>query len=190
MIIHYLRSVMLPLAEIDNALPKLGNIYELGSGWGSIATFLAEKSEARCVVGIDLDAQKIEYAKFSTVLTNVQFIHGDVLKYSYKKPMGFVMSDFLHHIPYLKQEILLKKIIKNSSRKTILLIKEIDANDGWRKWLSRFWDLLLYPHDSIYYRSKSQWRQKLENLGYNVSVMRAAVYFPGSTILFICQKKS
>ena len=56
----WLRYLMLPLPKIDTALPRTGNIYEIGCGKGIIASYVALSSQERQVTGIDTDQKKIK----------------------------------------------------------------------------------------------------------------------------------
>ena len=99
------------------------------------------------------------------------------------------MSDFLHHLSFENQERLLRKAVKKLDHGGMLILKEIDQNDGWRMVASRIWDFLLYPKESIYYRKKTELIELLFTLGMKVKHERVVAWFPGSTYLYICQKK-
>jgi SAM-dependent methyltransferase len=186
---NILRQIMLPLKAIDRALPKSGLIYEVGSGTGSIGAFLAQKYPTRQVVCIDTNVKKIHQAKNLSVLHNINFQLEDAVNYSYLKCDGIVMSDFLHHLDLQQQNKILSSTTKSLNKGGTLIIKEIDLGDGILMILSRLWDFLLYPKDSIFYRKKSEWKKILGNLGYSVQVSRQVHWFPGSTYLYICIKK-
>ncbi len=180
---------MLPIKEIDLALPKKGLIYEIGSGYGSISTNLGMYSSARKLIGIDIDKYKIEKAINLSVLKNVKFEYGDALNYVFLQCNGVILSDFLHHINYDQQVIILKKISQKIVKKGILIIKEIDRSDKVRMLMSRLWDFIFYPKDKIYYRTKEEIILILTKLGFSVKYKKTILWFPGSTCLFICQKK-
>lgn len=188
-LLPFFRNWMLPIQKIDAKLPDQGIVYEIGSGYGSLAHSLCVKSD-RKVIGIDRDNNKINVAASSYNHTNLQFIKADAVKMTYQVFSGAVMSDFLHHVEYSIQETILEKLQRKISKQGVLIIKEIDANDGIRKWLSRLWDLILYPNDKIYYRSLDDWKSLLNKQGFEVNVSREVAWFPGSTFLFICSKKS
>lgn len=184
-----LRSFMLPVKEINDSIPNTGLIYEIGSGIGTLAKALAQFSATRRVIGLDYDRHKINSAKKSYPQKNVDYIHADALRFPYKQCQGVVMSDFLHHISYSHQEEILEIITKKVKKQGKIVIKEIVRDDGVFMWLSRLWDFLLYPKDKICYRTRNEWIKLFTAFGYNVKVKRAAHWFPGSTHLFICQKK-
>ncbi len=188
MIANRIRRSILPISEISESLPEVGLIYEIGSGIGVLAHALATESKGRQVVGIDSNQNKIQLAKKSFSLENLKFIRGDAKSYSYKPCAGIVMSDFLHHISHTEQLNILNKVTQRLKPRGILVVKEIARDDGVFMWLSRLWDLALYPQDRIYYRTRNEWLAVFKNTGLEVRVRRATHWFPGSTHLFTCQK--
>ncbi len=184
-----LRLSILPTQQISDVLPCHGLVYEIGSGYGVLAAFLARQVTTRTVVGIDFDTTKTARAENEFHERNLSFMQTDALTYRYKRCSGVVFSDFLHHISYGNQEKLVRRITKSLEPSGILVIKEIDARETIRAACSRLWDLLLYPHDRIYYRSSTDWSTLLESCGFQVAIKRLVQWFPGSTTLFICTKK-
>ncbi len=183
-----LRLFMLPLKKIHDAFPMTGRIYEIGSGFGVIGLFLAELSNKRTIIEIDKDKKKLSLAKSQAKMKNILFEHGDALTYSYKPCQGAILSDFLHHLKYDEQVIVLKKISRKLATGGVLVVKEIDKNDGLLMHCSRIWDFVFYPNDKIYYRSVNDWKKVLRDLHLKVKVSREVRWFPGSTHLFICKK--
>ena len=54
-----------PFEALEVEVPRSGNILEVGCGHGVFATFLALSSASRSVVGVDIDAEKIQLAQAS-----------------------------------------------------------------------------------------------------------------------------
>lgn len=188
MMLFHFRSLILPIKQINKALPLEGIVYEIGSGHGSLAYEIARYSSDRKVIGLDLNKEKIEKAQDLFVAKNLQFVKEDALTFSYKKCEGLILSDFLHHITFEMQEKIIKKISSVLNQDGVLIIKEIDQADVLRMYLSRLWDFVLYPQEKIYYRTKKAWQKLLGANGFEVSVRREVPWFPGSTYLFICRK--
>lgn len=178
-----LRSLILPLREIDKVLPKSGEIIDLGCGNGVIAKFIAKKS-SRKVTGIDLNKNRIP--QFSS--PNLKFIQADITKYKFDRADAVVISDVLHHLSYANQDEVITNIYAGLRKKGVAVIKEIDASEFIRSRLSRFWDFILYPQDKILYISYRQLKTKLNKLGFKVKILRPCRFFPGSTTLYICKK--
>lgn len=177
------RSYILPLSQIDQALPLKGVILDLGCGKGVITKYLAKK-KARYVIGIDSNKERV-----STINTgNISFKVGDIRKTTIRNVDGIVISDVLHHLSKNEQIRLLKNIFVGLRKNGTLVIKEIDANEFIRSRLSRFWDFILYPKDKILYWDSNKLTKYLKSLGFIVKKKTALRLFPGSTNLYICRK--
>lgn len=174
---------MLPLREIDSAIPIKGKIIDLGCGEGTIASYLAQKKD-RFVVGVDIDKKRLQKSKQK----NLKFILKDIREFKFKNVRGIILSDILHHLNFHDQNKLLMNISKSLNKGSILVIKEIDTGEFIRSRLSRFWDFVFYPKDKIYFSKASNLKKLLENLNFRVKILRPCRFFPGSTTLFICKK--
>src|SRR3989344_6060006 len=56
---NFLRSLMMPLLEIDRALPENGKIYDFGCGEGVVSRFLAKNSK-RNIIGVDINGKRLD----------------------------------------------------------------------------------------------------------------------------------
>lgn len=180
----FLKKIIWPLDKISEPLPKKGLIYDLGCGEGIIAKYLADSSKARKVIGVDSDKNRLPNIR----VKNLQFIEGDIRRFSIKKTDGVVISDVLHHLDLSDQKRLLTNIATSLKKSGILVIKEIDSGEYLRSKLSRLWDFLLYPKDRIFYWNGKDLDGFLKKLGFRVKIIRSSRFFPGSTTLFICKK--
>lgn len=174
---------MLPLAEIDQLMPKKGRIIDLGCGEGVAAKYLA-RTITRQLIAVDNNKKRLQ----KSLQNNLDFVLADIRSYDFKKPDAILISDVLHHLNYQDQKTLLSKIVHSLRKGGIFIVKEIDTDEFIRSRLTRLWDFLLYPQDKIYYHKAKDLKKHLESLGFKVSVRRASRLFPGSTNLFICQK--
>lgn len=180
----FLRKAILPLEEIDKNLPKEGKIFDLGCGEGVISKYIA-KNKKRMIIGIDSDKKRLP--KYKT--KNLSFKNGDIRKASFKNSSGVVISDVLHHLNLKDQKNLLAKIAECLKKEGVLIVKEIDKSEFIRSRLSRLWDFILYPQDEINYWRFKDLKKFLEETGFKVEYSRPCRLFPGSTTLFICQKR-
>lgn len=185
----FLRLMIVPIFDIDNVLPKKGTILDIGCGNGPMSLYLSLSSKARKVIGWDIDKKRLDVGKLASVsLKNMTFEKNNAVTNDYGQINAVMASDFLHHIPYNHQEIVVRKISKILPKKGIFLIKEVDKSDIPRYFGSFFFDHLLYPKDVIYFRSKKEWIDLLKKNGLSVSVKKTLFWFPASTTLFICKK--
>lgn len=175
--------MMLPLTEIDEKIPKNGTIIDLGCGEGVIAKYLAQNRK-RNVVGVDFNKKKLGKSKQK----NLRFKYSDIREFELREANGVILSDVLHHLNYYDQKKALKNVAKRLKKGGVLIIKEIDKVELIRSRLSRFWDLILYPHDRIYYWQAKDLKDYLQSLKFKVKITRPLRYFPGSTTLFVCKK--
>lgn len=181
---EFLRKLILPIDEIDKAIPKSGKVIDFGCGQGLIASYLAKQLQ-RQVIGIDANYKRLP--KYSQ--KNLTFKKADITKLSLEKINGAVISDVLHHLSLKDQYKLLERISKNLNKNGVLVIKEIDTSEFVRSKLSRLWDLILYPKDKISFTSYKYLKNILVKLGFKVTISRPCRYFPGSTTLYVCIKK-
>lgn len=178
-----LRSIMLPLSEIDKATPKKGIIIELGCGEGVISKFISMQN-TRKVIGIDFNQERLPKKNSN----NLKFIKADITKYNFPKVNAVIVSDVLHHINYKSQNKVLDTVYKSLKKGGVLIIKEIDTGEYIRSKMSRFWDFLFYPKERIYFNNALKLSNYLHSIGFKVSTKRPCRLFPGSTTLFICKK--
>lgn len=179
----FLRSLILPFGEIDQAIPKHGRVVDLGCGEGAVARYLA-RIKTRNVIGVDNNKKRLQNSNQK----NLKFILADIRNYSLKGIDAIIISDVLHHLNYEDQKKLLNRIASHLKKDDIFIIKEIDTKEFIHSNLSRFWDFVFYPRDKIYYHNSEDLTKKLKSLGFKVDFKRASRLFPGSTNLFICQK--
>jgi len=179
----FLRAQILPLEEIDNAIPRKGHIVDLGCGQGLIATYLSNKP-GRNVLGVDANSKRLPANKSN----NLQFKKADITTLKLKSPITIILSDVLHHLSVEKQNKLINNSYKNLKIGGLLIIKEIDTDEWLRSRLSRLWDMLIYPKDKISFRSSNELTLRLKKTGFKLTVSRPCRLFPGSTTLYICKK--
>ena len=179
-----LRKLILPIENINSAIPKRGTIVDLGCGQGQISLYLAQ-TKTRKIIGIDNNTKRLQ----KSPQKNLKFRKGDITKISLGRIDGAVISDVLHHLSVNNQRSLIQKVFKNLTKNGIFVIKEIDTGEFIRSKLSRMWDFIFYPEDEINYWNKSDLEKYLKRLGFkSIHVTRPCRFFPGSTTLFVCTK--
>lgn len=183
------RWAIVPFEKINSYLPKKGLIFDIGCGEGILTTLLAISSSERIAVGIDINSKKINLGKeIASKIPNLSFKLQDVFSKDFPKVQGFVLSDFLHHIPSSKHNLLLRKLEGSLAKKGIIVIKEVDLKDSVRSKVSRFFDFLFYPGEKVSFISADKLTDFLTDLGLSIQVIKVKKWFPGSTTLFICRK--
>ncbi|MBI2009904.1 MAG: class I SAM-dependent methyltransferase [Candidatus Chisholmbacteria bacterium] len=187
---RWLKHLFIPFALIDTALPKAGLIVDIGCGEGTVTLFLSQRPKRR-LIGIDRDATRLHLAKVEAKgKKNVRFIKADLLKLSLPKNLsGCVIADVIHHLPRSFHAKLLNTVVRNLKPGGVLVIKEIVTDDVLRSKLSRLWDFILYPKDTIYYRSLKDYTAMLKKTGCQVTHQRTNHLTPASIHLFKATKK-
>lgn len=186
----FLRLLVLPFKEIDKYLPKRGLILDAGCGNGPLTVYLSVSSDKRAVIGWDINRSRLEDArKIRKDVANVRFEDNDVLKTPMPRLMGAVASDFLHHIPFDDHRNVIRKIYKYLKQEGTFVLKEVDKSDFLRHIGSYFFDKLFYPRETICFRTKKDWVSMLEEEGFEVKTHNTLLWFPASTVLFICRKQ-
>ena len=184
-----LRWIMCPFERMEKYIPKKGMVVDVGCGEGIFSIYLAMISSKRKVIGIDIESRRLSLAKRSSSdLENIEFKNISATQLT-DKCQGIIISDSFHHFGKEDQLTFLKICSKILTKNGILVIKEINKSDFVRSRLSRLWDFILYPHDSIRYWSKQDLELHLKSLGFSIKTKNEARYFPGSTLLYICTKK-
>lgn len=184
-----LRWLVCPFDRMEKLIPKRGTIVDVGCGEGVLSIFLAITSDGREIIGIDLNKRRIETARRASYkYKNTSFMVQSAVALKIKSDC-IIVSDVFHHLSSEDQLLFLKITHRYLKKNGLLVIKEINKDDRIRAPLSRIWDLIFYPKDQINYWTEKKLKHKLNSLGFKVKVKREALYFPGSTLLYICTKK-
>lgn len=185
-----LRVVILPSDKIDKIISKSGTILDIGCGNGGLTNYLAVESPKRRLIGIDLSKNRIADA-LKTIRKGhrITFINADVTKIKLPKVNTYMIVDVLHHISYPDQEKLITFLAKRLSKKSLLLIKEVDNSNTLPFLYGHLFEKILYPKEKIYPRSKTEWKKLFDKLGLKYKIEDGNWYFYDSTTIFTLRKK-
>jgi 2-polyprenyl-6-hydroxyphenyl methylase/3-demethylubiquinone-9 3-methyltransferase len=183
-----LRPWILPLATIDQRLPRQGLILDIGCGYGVLTNLLALSSKERLVVGIDRDQERIAVAHRTIGgRPNIAFLVADALSIPFCAWDGIVLTDFLHHLPRPDQDRFLAEVRACLQPGGVMAIREVGDLPRWKHLMSCLADRLLYPRDRIAYRRPQELIAFLEHLGFTVDWMPDHEGRPFCTYLYICR---
>ncbi len=92
------------LDEIGQYLPREGRVLDLGCGFGLFSLYFAASAPARSLLGVDIDAGRVDAARASAArlgLDNARYEVGDALAWSADRgPYDAIyMLDMVHHTP-------------------------------------------------------------------------------------------
>lgn len=127
--------------EIYNQLvPKSGEIYDIGCGYGFLSHLLKFTSNDRQITGLDYDDEKIRVAKnCNNNIGKIEFISIDVVNYEFNNADTFILNDVLHYLRPEHQEKVITNCVKHLNVNGSIIIREGNKNlQGKHKktWLS------------------------------------------------------
>ena len=183
-----LRWRLCPFFLIERFLPSRGKIIDAGCGYGLLANLIS-MNKNRDVYGFDLNAKRISIAK-KTIgnRKNIHFELKNVKDLKLGSCDAIVMSDFLHHIPYIEQENLIKQVHGKLKKKGIMIIQDISKKPLWKYLFAANLDRILNCFPRLYYRNALSWQKMLERNGFSVSIIKADQRLPLPDILLVCKK--
>lgn len=127
----------------DKLIPKKGQITDIGCGFGPLCYMLSMVSEKRKILGIDYDEDKIAVAQHGWLCNDrLRFEHGDALKSPLPESDVFILNDMLHYMSYEHQHELLVKCAGLLRAGGMIIVRDGDASNTQKHWLTRFTELL------------------------------------------------
>ena len=186
----FFRLKLSPIAKIEKYVPKSGNILDLGCGTGIFANILYLGSQERTILGVDLMNERIKTAKkISKKKPQLQFIVGDVSNVELDVFEIVTLIDLLHHMPFSKQDNLLKRIFINLRKGGLVLIKDLEKNPNWKYIFHCIQDFISYKGSKLYFRSAEEMESLLMDIGFKVEIISLASAYPHPHVLYRCIKK-
>ena len=186
----YVRPWFLPVEAISPYLTEARRIVDIGCGYGLLANLLALHNPAWQILGIDHSEHRITQAmKTLSGRNNIAFQVGDATEFHIEAD-GYVMVDFLHHIPVQQQNRLLSRLHALLTPGGFVVILEVPDRPFIKAMLSRISDWILYPFDiKAQFRNPDEFIGILEHIGFHVLTFeRPTGIFAG--IGYACRKSS
>jgi len=184
-----LRWRICPFEKIVEHVPLKGTVIDVGCGYGLLSNLLALASQERHVIGTDLSPRRIRIAQRTVKeRRNIKFLLQDANSLKVEKCDVFVMSDFLHHLPYRHQEELLAVCYQKLSKNGLLIMEEVDERPYWKYQFTTIADGLLNLGKRIYFRSSSEYSKLLSRIGFQVRTETVDRGIPFSDVLYLCKK--
>lgn len=181
------------LEELDQYIPCEGRTLDLGCGFGLFSLYFASQHPTRSMIGIDLNAGRIEAANRSAKLlglSNVEYIAGDAVDQKFPSDLACVYTlDLLHHVPADGVPPLLKRIHASLAPTGLLLIKDVDTKPAYKRWFTLLLDRLMVGFEPIRYWSAEEMIDMLEGIGFQVYTHEIRDILPYPHRLYICRKQ-
>ncbi len=113
-----------------NHLPKTGNIYDIGCGYGMMSYILHYAARGRKIMASDFDEEKIETAKHRFMRNaEIEFRTQRAQDVVPEKVSGVVFSDILHYLSKTDQEQVLQNFADHLLPGGVILIKDGDSSE-------------------------------------------------------------
>ena len=133
-----IRRLLSRLEDVAALVPASGNSLEVGSGHGLVSLYLALAAPGRTVLGVDIDAPKVEEARRAgTVDGRVRFEVGDALALPHASFDAVVIVDVLYLLDEPGQAAVLegvRRVLKPGGR---LVWKAQDQSPAWKYRLTK-----------------------------------------------------
>ena len=144
-----IRAWTAPFEALELHVPRSGAVLEIGCGHGLFATFLALSSPERRVVGIDIDAEKIELAKkMSSRLADgdAELSFDRVTSGEVPTVEGgwdaIVFADVLYLLQPEARSRLLVECAEALAPSGVLIVKEVDTEPRMKARVAQFQEFL------------------------------------------------
>lgn len=185
-----------PYIEVEQLVPKIGKIIDLGCGEGVLTNYLGLSSKSRVILGIDMDKKRIKDADHE--VRNVSFISGDITKFKIPSCDSILIFQVLHHLHSKKiQEEIIKRCANSLRKGGKLIIVEICLGSSinyFLTWIADhllvawFFENKLYTH--ILFRKLEDWRKVFQSNGFLCKIIDPnSKTKPFSNTIFDCTKK-
>jgi 2-polyprenyl-6-hydroxyphenyl methylase/3-demethylubiquinone-9 3-methyltransferase len=193
----FLRWKLCPFEEIIKFIPEKGKVIDLGCGHGLFSNLMALTSKERYILGVDIDADKIEIAKktLGAHRKRVNFHYGDIRNMDFPDCQTITIVDVLYLIPFDLQEELLKICFERLNSRGRLLIKEIDTTPRWKYWIVYIEEFLAVKifkttkGNNCYFRSREEFISLLEKIGFDIVETVSLNKGIAPHILYVCDKR-
>jgi len=162
------------LDEIIQYIPHSGNVLDIGCGFGLFTLYYAINNINTIFYGIDISEKRINIAKQSSKILNLNNVNFQILDARYINTYLFpeidtiICLDVFHHMPFSDSNKIinsyLSKILKQNGT---IVIKDIITKPRYMLFFTYLLDWIMDPHGSFYYRDKKAWIDLFSLLQYS-----------------------
>ena len=192
-----LRFSLLGIADLERYLPQEGRIVDLGCGYGYFSNVLAVTSIRREVLGVDLDANRIEKARRSIgKRSGINFLQQEISGWSIPTCEGIAMVDLLHYFPSPVQDELLDRCYCSLAPGGKLLLREVDVRPRLKFWFNYLHEWLLTRINftqsntrGLFFRSSEEISRVLRYLGFVIALVKEEKITPYSDYVIVGTKQ-
>lgn len=181
------------LDEIGQYLPEVGEVLDIGCGFGLFSLYFAQLRPRCRFTGLDLDPRRIRLATEAgrrLGLANVGYAVGDARDYRAVQPVAAAyMLDIVHHVSPETVAPLLGELHKAIEPGGRLIVKDVDTQPAYKRWFTHALDRVMSPRGVIRYWPAGELQALLEGLGFRVFRHLMVDVLPYPHVLFVCHKE-
>jgi SAM-dependent methyltransferase len=181
-----------PVVETIVALPgSFGSVVDAAAGRGQLGLLLLELGRATRVFGMDIDARKIAVAQ-AAAGDSARFEVANLRDAELPGADTVLLVDVLHYLDADAQKRALERAAKCLSPGGRILIRDVDAQRGWRAKLTMFAERIAtrtgYNAGSeLSFREPARITEELEALGLSTTIMKASTGTPLANVLILAE---
>ena len=133
-----------PFEAVSAFVPREGRILDLGTGHGLFLLHLHTEAPGRSLVGVDIDAEKIDVARTAAAAcgARVELVAGTAAEVPDGPWDAVTVLDVLYLLPAAEQEGLLRRAAAELAPGGVLVVKEMSRSPRWKFRWNRLQELL------------------------------------------------
>jgi 2-polyprenyl-3-methyl-5-hydroxy-6-metoxy-1,4-benzoquinol methylase len=191
-----LRWITTPYYSMTEHLPSNGKILDLGCGYGLLTLALAQNSSNRCVLGFDIDNNRIQAAQKSTEdIKNIRFLIADLTSLPCEQFNGIALIDVMQYFPISQQFLIFRQMYAALETGGIMIVRGLDPNKkSLAASINIFYEKMAVLigftksiHKKTYFATPSEWTEELSRIGFSVKSLPCTSYY-FDDILYVCKK--
>lgn len=184
-----LRGIICPFEKILCYIPNRGNVLDLGSGYGIFCTVLSKAKPDLKVLGIELDKKRVNIANKKYQTASLNFIAGDITKYTFDKKFDIVTCiDVFHHIPIQYHDTITSKLYENLKLGGRLIIKDMDDTPYYKYIWNYLHDAFVTRSLQMNYVSKKAMIDLVTRHGFSIQEVKDISNILYSHYLVVCER--
>jgi SAM-dependent methyltransferase len=183
--------------------PEEGAVLDLGCGRGIAVTLLATAfpfDVSSCATDltpprwVGMERRPFHAAVARAALgEEAEISTQDVLAATLPRSRLILLIDVLHYLGRDEQDRLLERAAAALTDGGLLVMRETDADGGWRYWMTAAAERLSAWlrgewHQAYHYRGQSDWSTRLRGLGLGVETRPMSAGTPFANVLFVARR--
>jgi 2-polyprenyl-3-methyl-5-hydroxy-6-metoxy-1,4-benzoquinol methylase len=179
------------LREIGQYLPREGRVLDLGCGFGLFSLYFALTGPKRELIGVDLDARRIEWARRCAARVgaeNVSYTTSNALEWEGSGRFDAIfMLDLIHHLPRAEVAGFLEQVRGVLAPGGMLILKDVSNRPAYKRWFTLALDrLMVGMKEPIHYWDPEELSALVSDLGFDVRRHTMNDLLPYPHILYLC----